>query len=1051
MQPPTGHIALVFTDIEGSTALWERFGDAFQPILNRHNEIIRELAAQFEGYEVSTEGDAFFLVFRTPGKALQFACKTHDALESITETSVRIRIGIHVGDPLIELDNAGKADYFGPAVNRAARVASAGHGGQTLLSKDASHAVRNLLEEEEELQFLGEHYFRGLEEPEGIYQHNRPDHQTEFEPLRGATQTESNLPAQTTTFIGRKRELKMLRELILGDAATSVEAKPIDSLTRTPGAPDTATIRREVQSRDRGVRLSNITGPGGVGKSRLALALGGNLTAFFKDGVWYVDLAEADSAEEFHDAVAGALGITLKPGKDGGEQIAWGLDQRKCLLILDNFEHLSECSETLTLWLRSAAGLKIIVTSREVLHAEGESEYSLGPLETPRLGDVDSDTRSFSLKVSSFAAVQLFLDRAVHARPGFALTPQNAPHIAAICDHLDGMPLAIELAAARIRMMAPKQLSKRLEEGKEQLAQRGKKGTTRNTTLHSAIEWSFDLLDPWEKATFLKLAIFEGPFSLETVEDVIELETPIGDISDDPPDVMDIVMNLRDKSLLVLRETEERVLFNMLGIMRRFARQRWTMLDESEIQNLHSSHALYFADRANGLEILFSSRKRHNAKGSESWGIPDIITASDWLSHNGEPDDAAKMVGAAAAILTRINRSRELRDLSNSAYDTLVKRFGGEQGLYDSTPNAYQILQAIATSEHRSNNLERGHDIAKKCLELLKDKDKESTRATMLTIIGLSLAFQRRLEESRPPLLEALEIRKKENNKLSEAQALSNLVVSYGYNEADKMVETLERSLQLSTEAGDKLGEARASNNLGIAFQRLGDVNRAEALFRRSLDVKVSLNDIKGQCMSHANLGVMLQNQLRFDDALKEYREALEFSREMTDRNQLAGLHAGLAIIYNGLSMPDPALKHGEKDLLLRREMNDSQGTHHALSSMASTLLQRQDPEGARIAWEEMGRIASQSGGKLKKACADVRRAQAISGAERIDFIDSLQYDLDDESIDPAERWALKLLKMQASGTLPQELIDDVKKTAFKSEASVDVIYRAIFDTPDTP
>ncbi|MDC1142386.1 adenylate/guanylate cyclase domain-containing protein [Planctomycetota bacterium] len=1044
MQAPTGHIALVFTDIEGSTALWERFGDDFQPILNRHNEIIRNLAVEHEGYEVSTEGDAFFLVFRTAGKALQFASQTHDKLESITETSVRIRIGIHVGDPLIELDKAGKADYFGPAVNRAARVASAGHGGQTLLSKDASQAVRNLLQEDESFQFLGEHYFRGLEEPEGIYQHNRPDHQTDFEPLRGATQTENNLPAQTTTFIGRKRELKMLRELILGDAVKPAQAKPIDALTRTPGAPDTATIRLEVKNRDRGVRLSNITGPGGVGKSRLALALGGNLTAFFKDGIWYVDLADAKSPDEFHEAVAAVLGITLKPDGNGADQIAWALDQRKILLILDNFEHLSMCSSTLTHWLRAAAGLKIVVTSREVLHAEGESEFSLRPLETPRLSDVDADTRSFSLKVSSFAAVQLFLDRAVHARPGFALTPENAPHIASICDHLDGMPLAIELASARIRMMAPKQLAKRLEEGKERLAQRGRKGTTRNTTLHSAIEWSFDLLDPWEKATFLKLAIFEGPFSLETVEEVVALETPVGESDYDAPDVMDIVMNLRDKSLLVLRETDERVLFNMLGIMRRFARERWKLLAEGEVQNLHKAHAEYFMERASGLVSLFGARKNKNLKGSDSWGIADITVASNWLADHGDPDDAAQMVGSAASMLTNINRARELRELSNYALNALISRLGSDQALYDATDNAKLILQAVATSEHRCNNLERGVEVAQKCLKLLESNDDELARASCLTIIGLSLAFQRKLSEGREYLLEALEIQKRQPDKLLEAQALNNLVVSFGVNDTDEMVSILGRCLQLYTEANDKLGEARASNNLGIAYQRLGDLNRAEALFRRSLDVKIELQDAKGQCMSHANLGVMLQNQLRFEDALTEYDKALNFSREMTDRNQLAGLHAGLAVLYNGLGNPESALRHAEKDLELRRSMNDQVGIVQALSSKASALISRHDPEGARLAWEEMHRIIESTEGKVHRAACDVRHAQSLSADTRIQFIESLPYDISDPAISDGERAALNLLQLQANGHVPQEEKDKFSGVVYRGTPSIDVVYRAI-------
>ncbi|MCF6228754.1 MAG: tetratricopeptide repeat protein, partial [Planctomycetes bacterium] len=912
MQPPTGHIALVFTDMERSTALWEQFGDAFQPILNKHNDIIRAQASEFGGYEVSTEGDAFFLVFRTPGKALRFASRIQDGLAVISETQVRIRIGIHVGDPLIEIDDKGAANYFGPAVNRAARVASAGHGGQTLLSKDAAHAVRNLLEDTEELQFLGEHYFRGLEEPEGVYQHNREGRPTEFEALRGATQTDNNLPAQTTSFIGRKHELKMLRMMILGDSAKSVDAKPIDSLSRTPGAPDTSQILREIQPRDRGVRLSNITGPGGVGKSRLALALGGNLTPFFEDGVWYVDLAEAETPEQFHEAVAAALSIPLRPGKPGADQIAWGLDGRKCLLILDNFEHLTDEADTLTLWLHASAGLKIVVTCREVLHAEGESEYALGPLQTPQLENLDADTRSFSLRVSSFAAVQLFLDRAVHARPGFALTPENAPHISAICDHLDGMPLAIELAAARIRMMAPTQLAKRLKEGREQLAQRGRKGTTRNTTLNSAIEWSFDLLDPWEKATFLKLAVFAGPFSLETVEDVIKLDSAIGVTEEAAPDIMDIVMNLRDKSLLVLRETPDRILFNMLGIIRRFCKQRWTMFESGEVEELNESHARFFAQRVKGLHSLCESNMASNIKATESWGIPDITVAANWLAEHGTADEACKMIGDASTVMSHVGRIRELRELSNGMFETLTNRFGDEETFFEKSDSAFMLILAIASSEHRSNNLISGVEMAEKCLRMLGE-NQHKPRAICFSIIGLSLAFQHKKKEARKYLKQVVEIRQLTKDKLGEAQALNNLIVSYGLNEGDEMVEILQKSLVLYTEISDKLGEAHASNNLGIAYQRLGDFERAKSLFRRSLAVKQSLGDKKGQCMSHANLGNILQNQLRFEDALTEFKEALKLSHDLTERNQIAGIQAGLALTYLGLGQPEEALRNTEK------------------------------------------------------------------------------------------------------------------------------------------
>ena len=371
--------------------------------------------------------------------------------------------------------------------------------------------------------------------------------------------------------------------------------------------------------------------------------------------------------------------------------------------------------------------------------------------------------------------------------------------------------------------------------------------------------------------------------------------------------------------------------------------------------------------------------------------------------------------------------------------ETLTKRFGSEEAFFKESDSAFMLVLAIANSEHRSNNLISGIEMAEKCLPMLGE-DQHKSRASCLSIIGLSKAFQHKMKEARKCLEQVVEIRRLTKDKIGEAQALNNLIVSYGLSEGDEMVEILQKSLTLYTEVSDKLGEARASNNLGIAYQRLGDNERAESLFRRSLAVKQSLGDKKGQCMSHANLGNVLQNQLRFEDALTEFKEALELSRDLTERNQIAGIQAGLALTYLGLDLTEEALRHTGKDLQVRRDIGDKFGQHHALSTRAGVLVQKNDFEGARMTCDEMDKICAESENKNQKAVSAIRRAQLYSGKKRLEFLDSQESDF--KSLSPGNVFALKLLRLEASDTDASSLLETARSTVFSNESTLDIVYK---------
>ncbi|MGZ6636707.1 MAG: adenylate/guanylate cyclase domain-containing protein [Solirubrobacteraceae bacterium] len=541
VEAPSGTVTLLFTDVEGSTKLLQRVGDAYADLLGQHRRLLRAAFKSNGGYEVDAEGDAFLVAFPSANDAVAAAAAAQQALARQKwpkDSEIRVRMGVHTGEPrLIE------GRYLGLDVHRAARVMASAHGGQVVIS----HSTRDLLDESFEFRDLGEHRLKDLSKPQRLYQLQIRGLPHEFPPLRTLESQPTNLPVQSTPLVGREKEL--------------------DEVTNQ--------LRRDYS------RLVTLTGPGGTGKTRLALQLAADMIDGFSDGVFFVSLAPISDPELVVPTIAQTLGLREQGGEPLLEILTEYLREKQLLLLLDNFEQVVQAAHWVSSLLASAPELKLLVTSRAPLHLSGERTYDVPPLSLPdpsRLPEIEA--------LMQYEAVALFIERAQAAKADFAVTNENAPAIAEICVALDGLPLALELAAARIRALPPRTLLSRLDHRLKLLTGGAQDLEERQRTLRATIEWSYDLLSGPEKKLFARLGVFAAGCRVEAAEAVSEGE-------DYGQDVLDGLTSLVEKSLLRQKEDQDgEPRYWMLETIREFA---YEQVDESaEADAVRRRHGEFF-------------------------------------------------------------------------------------------------------------------------------------------------------------------------------------------------------------------------------------------------------------------------------------------------------------------------------------------------------------------------------------------------------------------------------------------------------------------------
>jgi predicted ATPase/class 3 adenylate cyclase len=576
---PSGTVTFLFTDIEGSTRSWEADADSMRSALLAHDALLNDLIPRHQGRVLTErgEGDSFFAVFARASDAVAaaYAIQLEVARHPWPERAgIRVRMAVHTGE--------GTGDYRGPDVNRCARLRALAHGGQVLLSATTASLVRERLPGAASLLDLGKHRLKDLTVPERVFQLAHPDLPAEFPPLRSLDSFRHNLPVQLTNFVGRQRELTELREG-LGSH-----------------------------------RLVTITGSGGSGKTRMALQVAADLLEECQGGVWFVDLSTIDGPGLITLAVAGAIGASEEPGRTLEDSILTRLRESPALLVLDNCEQVvEEAARSAQVLLEGAEPLRIMATSREALRVPGELVWRVPSLSLPEAYAGPSPANLLESE-----SARLFLDRARLHRPGFELTSENAAAVASICERLDGIPLAIELAAARVRMLDPRSILERMGDRFALLTGGGRTALPRQQTLRAAVEWSYELLSEAERRAFRALSAFSGGAYLEAVEAVCA--------SEPGSSVLDLLASLVDKSLvlpLASAETGARERYGMLETLRAFGTEALAKAgEEGHVRDRHLAHFLALAEaaysgrRENASEWLTRLETDHdNIRASLEW------------------------------------------------------------------------------------------------------------------------------------------------------------------------------------------------------------------------------------------------------------------------------------------------------------------------------------------------------------------------------------------------------------------------------------------------
>jgi predicted ATPase/class 3 adenylate cyclase len=590
---PSGTVTFLFTDLEGSTRLWEEQRDAMQAALARHDAVLRTAVESHGGQVVKTTGDGLHAVFATAPDATAAAVDAQQQLLAeawALPEPLRVRMGLHTGHAEMR-----DGDYYGPAVNRAARVAAAAHGGQIVMSHATEELVRDALPRECDLVDLGEHRLRDLSRSERVFQVAATGLPAEFAALRTLDAFPTNLQLQMTSFVGRGREV--------------VEV--------TQAFDDT--------------RIVTLTGVGGVGKTRLAVQTAAQALPQYRDGVWLCELGRVADRGLVPDVVATALGVQQRPGQSIAESLVLWLRSKELLVVLDNCEHLLDAAAQLVAaMVQACPGVRVLATSREGLGVSGERTMVVHSLGLPATGIPGEAAEAAD-------AVRLFCDRAAAARDGFVLAADNVDAVVQICGRLDGIPLAIELAAARVRMMTPGEIAGRLDEAFRLLTGGARTAVERQQTLRQTVDWSYDLLAPRERKLLNRLGVFAGGFTLDAAESVAAgngIETF---------DVLDSLGQLVDKSLVVADPTPVGTRYRLLETIRQYALER--LDDAGETDTTRRRHATWCAGLVAQASVGMQGRDEAAWRDRLGREFDNVRAALTWATGADDADLSLALIG----------------------------------------------------------------------------------------------------------------------------------------------------------------------------------------------------------------------------------------------------------------------------------------------------------------------------------------------------------------------------------------------------------------------
>ncbi len=798
---PTGTVTFLFTDIEGSTTLLQRLGDRrYAEVLAEHQRLLRDAFAKGNGKEIDTQGDAFLVAFSRARDAVATAVAAQLALTKhawLDGASLRVRMGLHSGEPVSET-----AGYVGLDMHRAARICSAGHGGQILLSDAVSGLAARDLPPRVSLRDLGTHRLKDLREPEHLLQVLHPDLPTDFPPLKSLDALANNLPRQLTSFIGRDREMAEVQKLL----ATTC--------------------------------LLTLTGAGGSGKTRLALQVATDLLERYPDGVWLAQLAPLSEPALVPKAVASALDIPEQPGRPLADTVVDYLRPKALLLLLDNCEHLLQaCADLANTLLQACPNLLILATSRESLGVTGETTWRVPSLSVPdpqRLPPLD--------RFVQYEAVRLFIDRAAASDPQFAVTSSNASAVAQVCHRLDGIPLALELAAARVKVLAVEQIAARLDDRFRLLTGGSRTALPRQQTLRAAMDWSHDLLSQKERAVLRRLSVFAGGCTLEAAEAVCAGKR----IKEHG--ILDLLTQLVDKSLVNAETLGGEVRYRMSETIRQYAQDR--LVASGEAAEGRTRHRAWYLDLAERAEARLYGPEQLMWLNRLEMEHDNLRAALGWSTT--EEEDAEIRVRLAAALY----------------------RF------WDYHTHWAEGREWLETALAGSRDI------------------KSTARVKALYGEGLLVLRQRDYGRAMAPFDESLTLARELGDQKGVVMALVGRgLVSTRQGDFDAATAQFEESLELSRKLEDKWRVAMVLHNMGGMARGKGDYAKSVGLCEESLAIFRTLDAKRSIAFSLLSTGHAVRLQGDLERAAGLYRESLALFGETRDKWVATECIEGLALI----------------------------------------------------------------------------------------------------------------------------------------------------------
>jgi predicted ATPase/class 3 adenylate cyclase len=886
---PIGTVTLLFTDIEGSTRLLTQLGNRYAEVLEACRSLLRGAFQEWDGHEVDTQGDAFFIAFARASDAVAAAVEAQHALANHPwpeGTTVRVRMGLHTGEPLRSTEG-----YVGLDVHHAARIMSAGHGGQVLLSQTTCELVEQNLPDGVSLRDLGEQRLKDLQRPGRVYQLVIAGLPADFPPPKSLDNSPNNLPLQLTPLIGREHEV----------------AKALNFLQREEA------------------RLLTLTGPGGTGKTRLALQIAAELSEAFSDGVYFVNLAPLSDPAFVIPTIVQTLDIKEIADHTLLDLLKASLHWKQLLLLLDNFEQVIDAAKSVAELLAACPLLKVLVTSRAALHVRGEQEFAVSPLAVP-----DPKHLPDLVTLSQYEAIALFITRAQAVKPEFQLTNSNAPAVAEICVRLDGLPLAIELAAARIKVLPPQALLVRLDQQLAVLTSGVRDAPARQQTLRNTLEWSHQLLDTDEQRLFRRLSVFVGGCTLEAIEEVcatLDIDTETGQ-------VLERVASLIDKSLLQQTEMEgENPRFVMLETIREYGLE--VLVASKELAATRHAHAMYYLALAEKAELEFDSPQQEAVWLERLEREHDNLRAAlQWLLElrNAEPSrEKALRLGAALqrfwyvrgyfsegrsfleraltgseGVATPV-RAKALRTAANLAFgqgDNVQGKLLCEDSLVlyresgDKKGAAYCISLMSELAWIRSDYV-MARSLIEESLVFWKEVDKMDAIAWALTSLADVVSEQGEYTRGRTLYEQSLVMQREIGNKRGVAWSLYGLaqVLFFTQHDLATIHSLLEESLTLFRELSQKEGIIWAPGLLGQVFLQQGEDATARSLLEESV---VMSREIGIQWSTAQSLPVLARAAARVGDytaAHDLYDESLAITRKVGNKWLIASCLEGLAVV----------------------------------------------------------------------------------------------------------------------------------------------------------